>query len=308
MKSALEQLSEHAPDEYVASDSPFKFIFPTAHGALGPDIYVVDPDQAENDTPYAPGESLALVGELTSRSTRDNDLTKKLDIYGRSGVPIYLLFDMRERRVTVYSSLPSGVIRRRRPKTSANRSTSPPRSTSSSTPRLSRNGTDIGTGGRYCHRVPPEAENGAAYTAYLEPDRIDFKTLTGHVSFVCLGLALVFNAFGDLPRTPQPFAQGLGVLAVMFFGRNLVKDLRPVLGLRADRSGLTLRRYGPGTEPTSVLWHEMAAVVKVEIGSEQPQAWIAVRLKDRNREPTSAACTACSSRSARKRMPIPTGT
>lgn len=103
MKSALEQLSEHAPDEYVASDSPFKFIFPTAHGALGPDIYVVDPDQAENDTPYAPGESLALVGELTSRSTRDNDLTKKLDIYGRSGVPIYLLFDMRERRVTVYS-------------------------------------------------------------------------------------------------------------------------------------------------------------------------------------------------------------
>ncbi|MEU6857958.1 Uma2 family endonuclease [Glycomyces sp. NPDC046736] len=102
MKSVLRQLETHTPDGFIASDSPFKFIFPSAHGALGPDIYVVDPKIAVNDTPFAPSESLALVGELTSTSTRGNDLTIKLDIYGRS-VPVYLLFDMKQQRLTVYS-------------------------------------------------------------------------------------------------------------------------------------------------------------------------------------------------------------
>lgn len=102
MKAVLGQLQDRAPEGFVASDSPFKFIFPAAHGALGPDMYVVDPDAAENDTPFAPGESLALVGEMTSTSTRGNDLTVKLDVYGRT-VPIYLLFDMKKQRLTVYS-------------------------------------------------------------------------------------------------------------------------------------------------------------------------------------------------------------
>jgi hypothetical protein len=77
----LRQLAEHLPEGFDASDAPFKFIFPSAHGALGPGIYVVDPDLAKNDTPYAPCESLALVGEMTSTSTRGNDLTVKLEIY-----------------------------------------------------------------------------------------------------------------------------------------------------------------------------------------------------------------------------------
>lgn len=102
MTSVLNQLEGHAPEGFSASGLPFKFIFPSAHGALGPDIYVVDLDQAENDTPFAPCESLALVGELTSPSTRGNDLTVKRDIYGRS-VPVYLLFDMKQRELTVYS-------------------------------------------------------------------------------------------------------------------------------------------------------------------------------------------------------------
>lgn len=102
MKAMLRQLNEHVPEGFEASGEPFKFIFPSAKGALGPDIYVVNPDAAENDTPFAPCESLALVGELTSTSTRGNDLTVKLDIYGRS-VPVYLLFDMKKRELTVYS-------------------------------------------------------------------------------------------------------------------------------------------------------------------------------------------------------------
>ncbi|WP_205324135.1 Uma2 family endonuclease [Glycomyces sp. YM15] len=39
---------------------------------------------------------------MTSTSTRGNDLTVKLDVYGRS-VPIYLLFDMKKQDLTVYS-------------------------------------------------------------------------------------------------------------------------------------------------------------------------------------------------------------
>jgi hypothetical protein len=102
MKSIVRQLNEHAPDGFNADDAPFKFVFPTSHAAVGPDLYVVDPDVAENDTPLAPCESLALVGELTSTSTRGNDLTIKLDVYGRT-VPVYLLFDMKKDRLTVYS-------------------------------------------------------------------------------------------------------------------------------------------------------------------------------------------------------------
>ncbi|RRR99237.1 Uma2 family endonuclease [Glycomyces terrestris] len=102
MESVLEQLRSHAPEGYSAREAPFKFIFPTSHGALGPDLYVVNLDMAQNDTPFAPGESLAMVGEFTSPSTRGNDLTVKLDIYGRT-VPVYLLFDMKQRELTVYS-------------------------------------------------------------------------------------------------------------------------------------------------------------------------------------------------------------
>lgn len=102
LKSVLSQLQAHAPEGFVASDSPFKFIFPSSHGALGPGIFVVDPDAAENDTPFAPGESLALVSEMTSTSTRGSDLAVKLDIYGRT-VPVYLLFDMKKQETTVYS-------------------------------------------------------------------------------------------------------------------------------------------------------------------------------------------------------------
>ncbi|THV40835.1 Uma2 family endonuclease [Glycomyces buryatensis] len=103
MESMLEQLRRHAPEGYSAREAPFKFIFPAMHGALGPDLYVVDLDMAENDTPFAPSESLVLVGEFTSPSTRRDDLTSKLDIYGRSDVPVYLLFDMKKRELTVYS-------------------------------------------------------------------------------------------------------------------------------------------------------------------------------------------------------------
>ena len=40
--------------------------------------------------------ALSLAAELTSSSTRDDDLTDKVVVYGRAGIPVYLLLDMQE--------------------------------------------------------------------------------------------------------------------------------------------------------------------------------------------------------------------
>jgi Uma2 family endonuclease len=102
MRSVIRQLDLHLPDGCDAGGEPFLFMFP-GRGALGPDIYVVDEALLETDAAAAPCEALALVAEMTSNATRDNDRGRKTAIYGRSGVPVYLLFDMRERVLTVHS-------------------------------------------------------------------------------------------------------------------------------------------------------------------------------------------------------------
>ncbi|MGX8906001.1 Uma2 family endonuclease [Streptomyces netropsis] len=56
------------------------------------------------DSIHLPGEALSLVGEFTSRSTADFDRRDKVEVYGRAGVPVYVLVDMLETTVTVYSS------------------------------------------------------------------------------------------------------------------------------------------------------------------------------------------------------------
>ncbi|MFC3495183.1 Uma2 family endonuclease [Glycomyces rhizosphaerae] len=97
------QLDRHASEGYEAGTEPFLFVFPEHAGAFGPDIWVADVDLIDIDSNRLPGEALSLVGELTSPATRDNDLNEKVAIYGRAGVPVYLLFDMKEQVLTVYS-------------------------------------------------------------------------------------------------------------------------------------------------------------------------------------------------------------
>ncbi|WP_026929354.1 Uma2 family endonuclease [Glycomyces tenuis] len=103
MNSLLNQLEPHAPESHVTSGAPFKFVFPNHAAAVGPDVWVADEDMIEIDSSKLPGEALSLVAELTSPSTRGRDLTTKADLYGHAGVPVYLLFDMKEQRCTVYS-------------------------------------------------------------------------------------------------------------------------------------------------------------------------------------------------------------
>lgn len=102
MRSVIRQLDLHLPEGCDAGGEPFLFMFP-GRGALGPDIYVVDEALLETDAAAAPCEALRLVAELTSTATRDNDRGRKTTVYGRSGIPVYLLFDMKDRMLTVHS-------------------------------------------------------------------------------------------------------------------------------------------------------------------------------------------------------------
>ena len=54
------------------------------------------------DSNKIPGEALSLVAELTSPATRHFDRREKVDVYG-AAIPVYLLFDMKEHVLTVYS-------------------------------------------------------------------------------------------------------------------------------------------------------------------------------------------------------------
>lgn len=103
MKSLVRQLDRRAPEGHEAGAEPFLFVFPERSGALGPDVWVAHEDAFDTDSNRLPGDALSLVAELTSPATRDRDLHDKVEVYGRSGVSVYLLFDMKEQMVTVYS-------------------------------------------------------------------------------------------------------------------------------------------------------------------------------------------------------------
>ncbi|GAB2791250.1 Uma2 family endonuclease [Streptomyces daliensis] len=102
MRSLRRQLEPHAPEGHIADSAPFLFTFPSEERAYGPDVYVVAERALQRRGRYVDGEALSLVAELTSPSTRDTDWDDKAPVYGRSGVPVYLLLDMQEGAVTVF--------------------------------------------------------------------------------------------------------------------------------------------------------------------------------------------------------------
>ncbi|WKK22040.1 Uma2 family endonuclease [Streptomyces olivoreticuli] len=104
MRSFVRQLSPHVPEGHAISEAPCLFAFPQFSSSYGPDIHVSDEVLTNIDTIHLPGEALSLVGELTSTSTARFDRADKVDVYGKAGVPVYVLIDMLKRAVTVYSS------------------------------------------------------------------------------------------------------------------------------------------------------------------------------------------------------------
>lgn len=102
MRALREQLENHLPAGQVVDYAPFLFTFPSQARAYGPDVYAVDPAAFQTDRRHLDGEALSFVAELTSASTREADWTDKTPVYGKAGVPVYLLLDMQEATATVF--------------------------------------------------------------------------------------------------------------------------------------------------------------------------------------------------------------
>ncbi|WP_328341525.1 Uma2 family endonuclease [Streptomyces violaceus] len=101
MELVCEQLRPHLFPGHRISCGPFLYVFPGDERAYGPDIHAAPGRVFETTSNRLDGEALSFVAELTSSSTRDDDLTDKVEVYGRAGVPVYLLLDMQEEQATV---------------------------------------------------------------------------------------------------------------------------------------------------------------------------------------------------------------
>ncbi|HEY8987147.1 MAG TPA: Uma2 family endonuclease [Streptomyces sp.] len=103
MELVCDRLRPHLPEDHRITTAPFLYVFPGDERAYGPDIHAAPRSASRTSSTRLDGEALSLVAELTSSSTRDNDLTEKVRTYGRAGIPVYLLLDMQEEEITVLS-------------------------------------------------------------------------------------------------------------------------------------------------------------------------------------------------------------
>ncbi|SCK19100.1 Putative restriction endonuclease [Streptomyces sp. WMMB 714] len=102
MESVREQVRDCVPEGDTCGDAPFLFAFPGQQRAYGPDVYVAARKAFSTAKRYVDGEALTMAVELTSDSTYGTDWGDKATVYGASGVPVYLLLDMREESATVF--------------------------------------------------------------------------------------------------------------------------------------------------------------------------------------------------------------
>ncbi|MEX3100541.1 MULTISPECIES: Uma2 family endonuclease [unclassified Streptomyces] len=101
-QSICEQLEPHLPESHLLTTSPALYVFPGDRRAYGPDVHAASGEAFTTAGSRLDGESLAFAAELASSPTRDDDLTEKVQVYGRAGVPVYLLLDMPEEEATVF--------------------------------------------------------------------------------------------------------------------------------------------------------------------------------------------------------------
>ncbi|MFI5681844.1 Uma2 family endonuclease [Streptomyces cellulosae] len=101
MELVCDQLRPHLPEGHRISNGPFLYVFPGSERAYGPDIHAAHRNVGRTTSNRLDGEALSFVAELTSSATRDDDLTDKVETYGKAGVPVYLILDMQEEKATV---------------------------------------------------------------------------------------------------------------------------------------------------------------------------------------------------------------
>lgn len=102
MRYIRTQLEPYAPEGHLTDHAPYLFSFPGSERAYGPDVFAAAQTAFETHDRYIDGEALSFVAELTSTSTRDVDWKDKTPVYGKAGVPVYLLLDMQEETATVF--------------------------------------------------------------------------------------------------------------------------------------------------------------------------------------------------------------
>ncbi|SEQ69042.1 Endonuclease, Uma2 family (restriction endonuclease fold) [Streptomyces sp. yr375] len=104
MRLVCRQLEPYLPEGHVIDRSPTLYVFPGSGCAYGPDIHAAHERAFDTEGNRLDGEALSFVAELTSPSTRLDDLTDKVETYGQAGVPVYLILDMQEEQAIVYGS------------------------------------------------------------------------------------------------------------------------------------------------------------------------------------------------------------
>jgi hypothetical protein len=102
MDLVCDQLRPCLPEGHRISSAPALYVFPGVERAYGPDVHAAHRQTRRTTSRHLDGEGLSFVAELTSPSTRDDDLTDKVEHYGKAGVPVYLLLDMQEDSATVH--------------------------------------------------------------------------------------------------------------------------------------------------------------------------------------------------------------
>lgn len=102
MDLVCDQLRPHLPEGHRIGWGPLLYVFPGLERAYGPDIHAAHRRTRQTTSNRLDGEGLSFVAELTSPSTRIDDLTDKVEVYGRAGVPVYLVLDMQEERAIVF--------------------------------------------------------------------------------------------------------------------------------------------------------------------------------------------------------------
>lgn len=104
MDLVRDQLRPHLPEGHEIDSAPGLYVFLGVERAYGPDIHAAHHQTRRTTSRRLGGEGLSFVAELTSPSTRDDDVTDKVERYGKAGVPVYLLLDMQEDSATVFWS------------------------------------------------------------------------------------------------------------------------------------------------------------------------------------------------------------
>lgn len=106
-----EQFDAHRPAELMPSENT-DLASPAVGKLRNPDLTYIPIAVVESGGNEVPAELAAIAVEIVSPSNPENDLVGKVRDYPLMRIPLYLLIDPREGRITLYSEPSGGVYHR----------------------------------------------------------------------------------------------------------------------------------------------------------------------------------------------------